>query len=117
MITEQTTFQPQDFALRLATLREARRVSACAMSHDLGHNRNYINGIELQKYFPSLTEFFEICSYLNISPSDFFRLKEEDKSQLSGTAPAEISPLVLLCDELTPQQADCLYQMLCQFLR
>ena len=47
--------QTQDFALQLAKLREAREISACAMSYDLGHNRSYINGIELQKYLPSFT--------------------------------------------------------------
>lgn len=64
--------QTQDFALQLAKLREAREISACAMSYDLGHNRSYINGIELQKYLPSFTEFIEICNYLNATPNDLF---------------------------------------------
>lgn len=117
MITEQNTFQPKDFALRLATLREARHVSARAMSHDLGHNRNYINGIECQKYLPSLSEFFEICDYLCISPSDFFNLSKTEKPRNSGIPPADISPLALLCDELTPKQSNCVYQMLQAFMQ
>ncbi len=116
-MSKKNTFEAKDFALRLAMLREARKISACAMSHELGHNRNYINGIELQKYFPSLTEFFEICNYLGISPGDFFSPQKEETPALGRATPAQLTPLALLCDELTPQQANIVYQMLCVFLR
>ena len=66
--------QAQDFALRLSKLRESKEISACTMSYDLGHSRSYINGIELQKYLPSFTEFIEICNYLNVTPNDLFLL-------------------------------------------
>ncbi len=86
-MSKKNTFEAKDFALRLAMLREARKISACAMSHELGHNRNYINGIELQKYFPSLTEFFEICNYLGISPGDFSALRKRKRPLLEGQRP------------------------------
>ena len=99
--------QAQDFALRLSKLRESKEISACTMSYDLGHSRSYINGIELQKYLPSFTEFIEICNYLNVTPNDL---------------PLEISPtqllaiLLPLCDELNPRQVSYLYYLLRDFL-
>jgi DNA-binding XRE family transcriptional regulator len=111
------TFQLQDFALRLATLRESKKISACAMSHALGHNRNYINGIELQRYLPSLTEFFEICSYLNISPSDFFNPQKQMRYHGDSSSFLQEESLSGLWAKMTPEQCDSVYQMIQEFLR
>ncbi|MCL2085242.1 MAG: helix-turn-helix domain-containing protein [Oscillospiraceae bacterium] len=62
----------QFFGERLAQIRLAKGVSARDMSLSIGQSANYINKIENKKAFPSMTMFFYICDYLNISPQDFF---------------------------------------------
>lgn len=109
MKTIQKTFDTETFSLRLSQLREAKNISARAMSHYLGHNRNYINQIETQKFLPSLTEFFEICNFLSVSPSEFFDMDIKN--------PNEISDIADLCKKLTPEQADGVYHMLKEFIR
>ena len=65
----------KDFSLRLAKLREEKGVSARDMSLSMGQNPGYINSIENNKTFPSMSNFFEICDYLNITPMEFFDLE------------------------------------------
>ena len=60
---------------RLEQLRIAKGVSARDMSLTLGQNESYINRIETEKAFPSMTVFFYICEYFGITPQQFF---EED---------------------------------------
>ena len=62
----------EEFSLRLAQLREKKGVSAREMSLSIGQNKGYINNIENGKALPSMTGFFFICEYLNITPSEFF---------------------------------------------
>ena len=57
---------------RLAQLRVQKGVSAREMSLALGQNTGYISNIESGKTLPSMTGFFYICEYLDISPCDFF---------------------------------------------
>ena len=61
-----------DFAERLTKLREIKGVSARDMSLSIGQNPGYINNIESGRALPSMSTFFYICDYLNISPADFF---------------------------------------------
>ena len=61
-----------EFPMRLAKLRTQKGVSARDMSLSLGQNPGYINNIESGKALPSMSNFFYICEYLNISPKDFF---------------------------------------------
>ena len=61
-----------DFGRRLAKLRICRNVSARDMSLSIGQSAGYINNIENGINFPSMTMFFYICDYLEISPKDFF---------------------------------------------
>ena len=61
-----------DFSTRLTKLREAKGVSARDMSLSIGQNAGYINSIENGKALPSMTSFFYICEYLNITPKEFF---------------------------------------------
>lgn len=60
------------FAERLAKLREIKSISARDMSLSLGQNENYINKIENKRNLPSMSAFFNICEYLEVSPSEFF---------------------------------------------
>ncbi len=62
----------EEFALRLAMLRDSKGISARDMSLSLGQSAGYINGIETRKNFPSMTNFFYICEYLGITPAEFF---------------------------------------------
>ena len=60
------------FSSRLVELRFAKNVSARKMSLDIGQSKGYIAQIERKESLPSMTVFFYICEYLNISPKDFF---------------------------------------------
>ena len=60
------------FAQRLTELRMEKGVSARNMSLSLGQSESYINKIENRRTLPSMTGFFYICDYLDISPRDFF---------------------------------------------
>ena len=62
----------ENYSLRLAQLRNKKGVSARDMSLSIGQNHGYINNIESGKALPSMTIFFYICEYLNISPAEFF---------------------------------------------
>lgn len=62
----------EEFAIRLARLRNRKSVSARDMSLSIGQNPGYINTIESGKALPSMTSFFYICDYLNVTPRDFF---------------------------------------------
>ncbi len=105
-----TSFDSEMFSLRLSQLREAKNISARAMSHYLGHNKNYINQIETQKFSPSFNEFIEICNFLSIEPKDFFDLEVK-------TPTDTCDEIAALCKKLTPEQADGVYHMLKEFIR
>lgn len=57
---------------RITQLRLQKGVSEYKMSYDLGHSRGYINNISSGKTLPSMTEFFAICDYFQITPIEFF---------------------------------------------
>ena len=62
----------QWFSERLAQLRLEKGISARDMSLSLGQSESYINKIENRHALPSMTGFFYICEFLNITPQDFF---------------------------------------------
>ncbi len=62
----------EQFGHRLANLRIKKGVSAREMSLAIGQGPAYINNIENHRCFPSLTSFFYICDYLEITPQEFF---------------------------------------------
>lgn len=62
----------EEFRNRLRELRNKKDVSARDMSLSLGQNPAYINNIESGKSLPSMSVFFFICEYLNITPMEFF---------------------------------------------
>ena len=70
------------FPLRLAQLRTRKGVSARDMSLSLGQNPGYINNIESGKALPSMSSFFYICEYLNITPGSFFDSETDNPEQL-----------------------------------
>ncbi len=71
-----------EFAVRLSKLRIKKGVSARDMSLSIGQNAGYINNIETGKALPSMSGFFYICEYLEISPSEFFDTDSEDPHEL-----------------------------------
>lgn len=71
-----------EFPLRLAQLRNKKGVSARDMSLSIGQNHAYINNIESGKALPSMTIFFYICEYLNITPADFFDIDSKNPEKL-----------------------------------
>lgn len=67
------------FAERLIELRTAKGVSARDMSLSLGQGAGYINNIESKRNLPSMTAFFYICEYLEITPYEFFEFTNAPK--------------------------------------
>lgn len=75
--------QEKDFPLRLAQLRNKKGVSAREMSLAIGQNVGYINNIENGKALPSMSGFFLICEYLDITQQDFFDTDSQSPELLS----------------------------------
>ena len=73
----------KDFAMRLATLRTKKNVSAREMSLSIGQNQGYINHIESGQGTPSLSGVFYICEYLGITPSQFFDFDIKNPEKLN----------------------------------
>lgn len=71
----------EQFAKRLYELRTARNISARDMSYSMNLNPNYINMIESGKSLPSLSGFFNICKFFNITPQDFFNYEVKDTAK------------------------------------
>lgn len=62
----------ETFIKRLIELRMNMGVSARDMSLSLGQSQSYINNIENGINLPSMTVFFYICEYLDVTPKEFF---------------------------------------------
>lgn len=88
------------FAMRLTQLRMQKGVSARDMSLSLGQSAGYVNNIETGRAMPSMTAFFYICEYLNISPMEFFDFASENPWQNK-----ELGEKIKL---LSPQQLDAI---------
>lgn len=72
----------EEFPTRLSKLRTKKGVSAREMSLSIGQNTGYISNIECGKALPSMSVFFFICEYLQISPKDFFDIEDENPEKL-----------------------------------
>lgn len=70
------------FSERLALLRTKAGASARDMSLSMGQSSGYINKIENRQNLPSMSGFFAICDYLNVTPEEFFDIKAEDPCEL-----------------------------------
>ena len=57
---------------RITELRMKKGVTEYRMSRDLCHSKSYIQSISSGKALPSLSEFFSICEYLDVTPKEFF---------------------------------------------
>jgi transcriptional regulator with XRE-family HTH domain len=62
----------EEFAPRLTALRYKKGVSAREMSLSIGQNPGYIYNIECGKALPSMSAFFFICEFLEVTPKEFF---------------------------------------------
>ena len=57
---------------RITELRLKKDVSEYQMSLDLGKNKSYIQNISSGRSLPSMSQFYEICRYFEITPQEFF---------------------------------------------
>lgn len=73
------------FRNRISQLRLNKGISEYKLSYDLGHSRGYINNITSGKSLPSMSEFFSICEYFNITPIEFFDDKHTNPELLAKT--------------------------------
>ena len=86
------------FYRRVAELRAQKGVSARDMSLSLGQSESYINKIENKRTLPSMTSFFYICDYLNITPQEFFNT--------DAAVPQKSKELLREIERLSPEQAE-----------
>lgn len=96
--------EEKDFALRLATLRTKKNVSAREMSLAIGQNPGYINHIESGQGSPSLSGMFYICEYLGVTPSEFF--------DFSSSNPAKLSKINDCLKQLNDEQLDMIENLI-----
>lgn len=59
-------------------------VSARDMSLSIGQNPGYIRAIECGTTFPTMSNFFYICEYLNVTPQEFFNFSEEPSNGMNA---------------------------------
>lgn len=74
----------EQFSKRLAELRTKKGVSARDMSLSIGQNPGYIRAIECGTTFPTMSNFFYICEYLNVTPQEFFNFSEEPSNGINA---------------------------------
>lgn len=92
--------EQEEFIKRLVELRTNKGVSARDMSLSIGQSAGYINNIENGINYPSMTVFFYICDYLEISPKEFF--------DTGATNPYKINELINSAKGLSNEQLDTL---------
>lgn len=66
---------------RITDLRIKANISEYQLSLELGQSKGYIQAISSGKALPSMSGFFNICNYFNITPIEFFDVSVEN-SQL-----------------------------------
>ena len=85
---------------RITQLRLNTNISEYQMSYDLGHSRGYVYNISSGKSLPPLKEFFAICDYFDIMPSQFFDDGEKNpelvQKALSGMRELDDEDLLML---------------------
>ena len=99
--------EKETFIKRLTELRIQKGVSARDMSLSLGQSPGYINNIENGINLPSMTVFFYICDYFNITPQEFF--------DIDSTNPTKLNAIIRLEKSLTNDQLDILLALIKQF--
>ncbi len=96
--------EKEDFIRRLTELRLQKGVSARDMSLSLGQSPGYINNIENGVNLPSMTTFFFICDYLEITPMEFF--------DTGSRNPTKVNELLEHAKKLNDLQLDALNLLL-----
>ena len=91
------------FYQRVAELRIQKGVSARDMSLSLGQSESYIIKIENKRTLPSMTGFFYICEYLDITPQEFFNV--------DASAPQKSRELLRELERLSPEQSEHVLQI------
>ena len=91
-------FLEEKFAEILTRQRSIKSVSAREMSLEIGQSESYISNIENGYGMPSLSVFFYICQYLDITPKDFFDTEAKD--------PSKAAELFEKIKTLKPEQLD-----------
>jgi len=86
------------FSRRLSDLRTQKGVSARDMSLSLGQSESYINKIENRRTLPSMSGFFYICEYLEITPQEFFNTQ--------AVSPQKSKEILCELEKLSPEQAE-----------
>lgn len=76
--------EKEAFIKRLTELRMNKGVSARDMNLSLGQSADYINNIENGVSLPSMTVFFYICDYLNVTPQEFFDMNTPNPTKLEA---------------------------------
>ena len=79
------------------------------MSLSIGQNPGYISNIECGKALPSMSVFFFICEYLNVSPSDFFDTDNEN--------PEKVQALINDLKKLDEEQLDTITALVLGLIR
>lgn len=79
---------------RITQLRIQKGVSEYQMGYDLGHSRGYVYNISSGKSLPPMSEFFAICEYFGITPTEFF----DDKNSNPGLVQEALNGLKKLDD-------------------
>ena len=74
------------------------------MNKSIGQSEEYINKIESGYSLPSLSGFFYICEFLEVTPYEFFNyyIKDDDK----------IQKILNILFSLSPRQLDYFFEIL-----
>lgn len=99
----------KNFSERLSQLRMKKAVSARDMSLSIGQNPGYINNIETGKALPSMSNFFYICNYLDITPMDFF--------DFTAVRPKDMDQICGALNKLTDSQFNSIREIVDEFAR
>ena len=57
---------------RLLSLINEKNLSEYQLSLDLGHCQGYIHSITSGRNLPSMNAFFDLCTYFELTPCEFF---------------------------------------------
>ncbi len=71
---------------RITELRMKKNVSENRMSLELGNGRSYINSIVSGRALPGMEQFLQICTYLDVTPEEFFNPNLHDPSLTKETS-------------------------------
>ncbi len=95
------------FGKRLQQLRIEKRVNRERMSLELMMSKNYIYNIETGYCYPSMTQFFAICEYLDVMPHEFMKFdssytskEEELVDAVAGFSPEKMEQVIAFAKSL-----------------